>query len=161
MKKILREYINSYVKKILEDRSYSLKTLSPRVSMAVNTDGGYSGINSLNIPSSAIADIKILKSNRPIFRVFFENERYIDIIENPHNIEVNIEGILFDLNDIRDYNASQTELERVMTMGKIPSDEPETSSSEEAIPAEEPSPDTSSPEEETPNEEPIPEEPPV
>ena len=156
MKKLIREHIKRQVKKILEDRSYSLEKLSPRALSAI--DGSISGINSLNIPPSAITDIKILKSTRPIFRVFFENEQYIDIIENPHNTEVSIDNLIFDLNDVRDYNAAQKEVERVMTMGKMPSEEP-TETPEEVPSTEEPS--LPSPEKETPTEEPLPEEPPA
>lgn len=156
MKKLIREHIKRQVKKILEDRSYSLEKLSPRAFSVI--DGGISGLNSLNIPPSAIIDVKILKSTRPIFRVFFENERYIDIIDNPHNVEVNIDNLIFDLNDVRDYNAAQKEVERVMTMGKIPSEEP-TEAPEEIPSTEEPS--SPSPEKETPTEEPLPEEPPA
>lgn len=156
MKKLIREHIKRQVRKILEDRSYSLEKLSPRAFSVI--DGGISGLNSLNIPPSAIIDVKILKSTRPIFRIFFENERYIDIIDNPHNVEVNIDNLIFDLNDVRDYNAAQKEVERVMTMGKIPSEEP-TEAPEEIPSTEEPS--SPSPEKETPTEEPLPEEPPA
>jgi len=157
MKKLIREHIKRQVKKILEDRSYSLEKLSPRAHSAA-IEGSISGLNSLNIPPSAITDIKILKSTRPIFRVFFENEQYIDIIENPHNTEVSIDNLIFDLNDVRDYNAAQKEVERVMTMGKMPSEEP-TETPEEVPSTEEPS--LPSPEKETPTEEPLPEEPPA
>jgi hypothetical protein len=136
MKSLIREHIKNQVRKILEDREYDLRNVSP---LAYASITGVSN-NNLNIPPSAIVDVKIIKATRPIFRCFFENGHYFDLIDSKGNMEANIDNLLFDLSDDRDLNAAQKEVERLMQKGKFQSDD-EAESEEFEEPTEEPSPE--------------------
>ena len=134
MKRLIREHIKQHIRDLLEDRKYNLQALSP---VAYNSLSGYSGSN-LNIPPSAIKDVKIVKAPRPIFRCFFENGHYFDLIDSHGNMEANINNLLFDLSDDRDLNAAQKEVERLMQKGKITSDDEQASDDFEEPSEEEP-----------------------
>ena len=133
MIKLIREHIKARIKELLVDREYNLQTLSP---IAHNSLTGYQGSN-LNIPPSAIVDVKIIKAPRPIFRCFFENGHHFDLIDSDGKMEANIDNLLFDLSDDRDLNAAQKEVERLMQKGKFKSDDEEASDDFEE-PTEEP-----------------------
>ena len=135
---IIREHVKKQVKKLVEEREYDLKAISPIAHSSITGMGH----NSLDIPPSAIVDVKIVKAPRPIFRCFFENGHYFDLIDSHGRMEASIDNLLFDLSDERDLNAAKKEAERLMQKGNIKgddepeSDEFETPSAEE--PAEEP-----------------------
>ena len=63
MKKLLKDLIPQRALRLVEEREYKLRQLSP---------GAYDvlGPGTLGIPSSAIVDVKILKAPKPIFKCF-------------------------------------------------------------------------------------------
>lgn len=108
------------------EKKYNLENISPLAFDVIT--------NTLNIPPSSIQDVKIVKSNRPIFRVFFENNQFMDIIENPTTTELNIRGVLYDLTDIRDQHAAEYEVDRLMQQVKPKPEDVEGDINQEPFP---------------------------
>ena len=142
MKDLIREYIKKEVRRLIEDREYSLRQLSSGAYDALGPGG-------LNIPSSAVIDVKIIKAPRPIFKCFLENGQTFNLIDNDQFMQADINRTLFDLDRDDDLRGAKYEVEKLMQKGKIKTDDEESSgedfgdlgsedSSSEPEPAEEP-----------------------
>ena len=133
MKHLIREHIKREVRRLVEEREYQLRDLSP---------GAYSALGSdiLGIPPSAIVDVKIVKAPKPIFKCFLENGQTFNLIDNGEYMQADINRILFDLDRDDDVNGAKYELEKLMQKGKMPSDDEESTDtgSEELPPEAEP-----------------------
>ena len=135
MKKLLKDLIPQHALRLVEEREYKLRQLSP---------GAYDvlGPGNLNIPPSAIADVKILKAPKPIFKCILDNGQSFNIIDNGKYMQADINRILFDMDREDDINGAKYELEKLMQKGSIKQDgEEEASGDFEAEPAEEPAAD--------------------
>ena len=135
MKKLIREHIRRQVRRIVEEREYQLRQLSPGAYDAL-------GPGTLGIPPSAIIDVKIIKAPKPIFKCFLDNGQSFNLIDNSDYMQADINRILFDLDREDDINGAKYELEKLMQKGSIKKDEeePETdvSATEPDAPVEEP-----------------------
>ena len=134
MKKLLKDLIPQRALRLVEEREYKLRQLSPGAYDALGSD-------TLSIPPSAIADVKILKAPKPIFKCILDNGQSFNLIDNGEYMQADINRILFDLDREDDINGAKYELEKLMQKGSIKSDEePETdvSAAEPDIPAAEP-----------------------
>jgi len=132
MKKLLKDLIPQHALRLVEDREYKLRQLSP---------GAYDvlGSNVLGIPPSAIIDVKIIKAPKPIFKCILDNGNSFNIIDNKEYMQADINRILFDLDREDDVNGAKYELEKLMQKGSFkPGGEEEASDDFEAEPAEEP-----------------------
>jgi len=134
MKKLLKDLIPQHALRLVEDREYKLKQLSP---------GAYDVLGSdiLGIPMSAIVDVKIIKAPKPIFKCFLDNGQAFNIIDNGEYMQADINRILFDLDREDDINGAKYELEKLMQKGSLKQDDDVESSDEftdEEPPAEEP-----------------------
>ena len=132
MKKLLKDLIPQHVLRLIEEREYKLRQLSP---------GAYDvlGPGTLGIPFSAIVDIKIIKAPKPIFKCFLDNGQSFNIIDNGEYMQADINRILFDLDRDDDVNGAKYELEKLMKKGSFkPEGEEEASDDFEAEPTEEP-----------------------
>ena len=135
MKKLLKDLIPQRALRLVEEREYKLRQLSPGAHDVL-------GPGTLNIPSSAIADVKILKAPKPIFKCILDNGQSFNIIDNGDYIQADVNRILFDLDREDDINGAKYELEKLMQKGSIKRDgEEEASGDFEAEPAEEPAAD--------------------
>ena len=120
MKQLIREHIRREVRRIVEEREYQLRQLSPGAYDAL-------GPGTLGIPPSAIVDVKIIKAPKPIFKCFLDNGQSFNIIDNSDYMQADINRILFDLDREDDINGAKYELQKLMQKGSIKSDEePET-----------------------------------
>tara|TARA_R100001015_G_C4544077_1_gene107406 strand:- start:203 stop:640 length:438 start_codon:yes stop_codon:yes gene_type:complete len=135
MKKLIREHIRRQVRRIVEEREYQLRQLSPGAYDAL-------GPGTLGIPPSAIIDVKIIKAPKPIFKCFLDNGQSFNIIDNGEYMQADINRILFDLDREDDINGAKYELEKLMQKGSIKRDDEETetdaSAAEPDTPAAEP-----------------------
>jgi|TARA_R110000782_G_scaffold215698_1_gene303353 hypothetical protein len=134
MKQSIRELIPPHILRLVEDREYKLKQLSP---------GAYDVLGSdvLGIPMSAIVDVKIIKAPKPIFKCFLDNGQTFNIIDNGEYMQADINRILFDLDREDDTNGAKYELEKLMQKGSLKQDDDVESSddfTDEEPPAEEP-----------------------
>ena len=134
MKKLLKDLIPQHALRLVEDREYKLKQLSP---------GAYDVLGSdvLGIPMSAIVDVKIIKAPKPIFKCFLDNGQTFNIIDNGEYMQADINRILFDLDREDDTNGAKYELEKLMQKGSLKQDDDVESSddfTDEEPPAEEP-----------------------
>jgi len=134
MKQSIRELIPPHILRLVEDREYKLKQLSP---------GAYDVLGSdvLGIPMSAIVDVKIIKAPKPIFKCFLDNGQSFNIIDNGEYMQADINRILFDLDREDDTNGAKYELEKLMQKGSLKQDDDVESSddfTDEEPPAEEP-----------------------
>ena len=132
MKKLLKDLIPQHALRLVEDREYKLRQLSP---------GAYDvlGSNVLGIPPSAIIDVKIIKAPKPIFKCILDNGNSFNIIDNKEYMQADINRILFDLDREDDVNGAKYELEKLMQKGSFkPEGEEDASDDFEAEPAEEP-----------------------
>ena len=135
MKKLLKDLIPQRALRLVEEREYKLRQLSPGAYDALGSD-------TLSIPPSAIADVKILKAPKPIFKCILDNGQSFNIIDNGDYIQADVNRILFDLDREDDINGAKYELEKLMQKGSIKRDgEEEASGDFEAEPAEEPAAD--------------------
>ena len=135
MKKLLKDLIPQRALRLVEEREYKLRQLSP---------GAYDvlGPGTLGIPPSAIVDVKILKAPKPIFKCILDNGQSFNLIDNGEYIQADINRILFDMDREDDINGAKYELEKLMQKGSIKRDgEEEASGDFEAEPAEEPAAD--------------------
>lgn len=116
----LRRKIRQIIREshIYEEREYGLRQLSPGAYDAI-------GPNALNIPPSAIIDIKIIKAPKPIFKCFLDNNQSFNIIDNGTYMQADINRILFDLDREDDINGAKYELEKLMQKGNIKADDEE------------------------------------
>jgi len=121
MKHLIREHIRREVRRIVEEREYQLRQLSPGAYDAL-------GPGTLGVPPSAIVDVKIIKAPRPIFKCFLENGQTFNLIDNERYMQADINRILFDLDREDDINGAKYELEKLMQKGKIASDDEEAAS---------------------------------
>ena len=120
MKQLIREHIRRQVRRIVEEREYQLRQLSPGAYDAL-------GPGTLGIPPSAIIDVKIIKAPKPIFKCFLDNGQSFNLIDNSDYMQADINRILFDLDREDDINGAKYELQKLMQKGSIKSDEePET-----------------------------------
>ena len=135
MKKLIREHIRRQVRRIVEEREYQLRQLSPGAYDAL-------GPGTLGIPPSAIIDVKIIKAPKPIFKCFLDNGQSFNIIDNSDYMQADVNRILFDLDREDDLNGAKYELEKLMQKGSIKKDDEETetdvSAAEPDTPATEP-----------------------
>ncbi len=134
MKQSIRELIPPHILRLVEDREYKLRQLSP---------GAYDVLGSdvLGIPMSAIVDVKIIKAPKPIFKCFLDNGQTFNIIDNGEYMQADINRILFDLDREDDTNGAKYELEKLMQKGSLKQDDDVESSddfTDEEPPAEEP-----------------------
>ena len=134
MKQSIRELIPPHILRLVEDREYKLKQLSP---------GAYDVLGSdvLGIPMSAIVDVKIIKAPKPIFKCFLDNGQTFNLIDNGEYMQADINRILFDLDREDDTNGAKYELEKLMQKGSLKQDDDVESSddfTDEEPPAEEP-----------------------
>tara|TARA_R110001592_G_scaffold137520_1_gene355508 strand:+ start:34 stop:465 length:432 start_codon:yes stop_codon:yes gene_type:complete len=132
MKKLLKDLIPQHILRLVEEREYKLRQLSP---------GAYDvlGPGTLGIPFSAIIDVKIIKAPKPIFKCFLDNGQSFNIIDNGDYMQVDINRILFDLDRDDDVNGAKYELEKLMQKGSFkPDGEEEASDNFETEPTEEP-----------------------
>ena len=136
MKFLIKEHIKKQVRRLIENREYQLRQISPEAFNLLGPDG-------LGIPPSAIVDVKIVKAPKPIFKCFLENGQTFNLIDNGLFMQADINRILFDLDREDDLNGAKYELEKLMQMGKLRSDDEELASD-----------DTASDPFETPDEEP-------
>ena len=145
MKHLIREHIRREVRRIVEEREYQLRQLSPGAFDALGPGG-------LGIPPTSIIDVKIIKAPRPIFKCFLENGQTFNLIDNERFMQADINRILFDLDREDDLNGAKYELEKLMQKGSIKSDDEEEASddldSTDELPAEEPAAEEPAPEEE-------------
>ena len=136
MKQLLKDLIPQHALRLVEEREYKLRQLSP---------GAYDvlGPGTLGIPPSAIVDVKILKAPKPIFKCILDNGQSFNIIDNGKYMQADINRILFDMDREDDINGAKYELEKLMQKGSIKqNDEEEASGDFEAEPAaEEPAAD--------------------
>ena len=129
MKKLLKDLIPQRALRLVEEREYKLRQLSP---------GAYDvlGPGTLGIPSSAIVDVKILKAPKPIFKCFLDNGQSFNLIDNGDYMQADINRILFDMDRDDDVNGAKYELEKLMKKGSFkPEGEEEASDDFEAEPA--------------------------
>ena len=135
MKNLIREHIRRQVRRIVEEREYQLRQLSPGAYDAL-------GPGTLGIPPSAIIDVKIIKAPKPIFKCFLDNGQSFNLIDNSSFMQADINRILFDLDREDDINGAKYELEKLMQKGSIKKDDEEaetdTSAAEPDTPAAEP-----------------------
>ena len=135
MKKLIREHIRRQVRRIVEEREYQLRQLSPGAYDAL-------GPGTLGIPPSAIIDVKIIKAPKPIFKCFLDNGQSFNLIDNSDYMQADINRILFDLDREDDINGAKYELEKLMQKGSIKKDDEEVetdiSAAEPDTPAAEP-----------------------
>ena len=112
MKKLLKDLIPQHILRLVEDREYKLRQLSP---------GAYDvlGPGTLGIPPSAIIDIKIIKAPKPIFKCFLDNGQSFNLIDNGEYMQADINRILFDLDRDDDVNGAKYELEKLMQRGSF------------------------------------------
>ena len=134
MKKLLKNLIPQRALRLVEEREYNLRQLSP---------GAYDVLGSdvLGIPMSAIVDVKIIKAPKPIFKCFLENGHSFNIIDNLEYMQADINRILFDLDRDDDVNGAKYELEKLMKKGNFKQEDDVESSDDfvaEDPPAEEP-----------------------
>jgi hypothetical protein len=134
MKQPIRELIPQHILRLVEDREYKLKQLSP---------GAYDVLGSdvLGIPISAIIDVKIIKAPRPIFKCFLANGHSFNLLDNGDYMQADINRILFDLDREDDVNGAKYELEKLMQKGNLKQVDDAESSDEfdaEEPPSEEP-----------------------
>ena len=144
MKQLIREHIRREVRRIVEEREYQLRQLSPGAYDAL-------GPGTLGIPPSAIIDVKIIKAPKPIFKCFLDNGQSFNIIDNSDYMQADINRILFDLDREDDINGAKYELEKLMQKGSIKKDDEEA---ETDISAAEPDASIEEPASEEPAEEP-------
>ena len=129
MKQLLKDLIPQHVHRLIEEREYNLRQLSPGAADVL-------GPGTLNIPPSAIVDVKILKAPKPIFKCILDNGQSFNIIDNGDYIQADINRILFDMDREDDINGAKYELEKLMQKGSIKQDgEEEASGDFEAEPA--------------------------
>ena len=135
MKQLIREHIRRQVRRIVEEREYQLRQLSPGAYDAL-------GPGTLGIPPSAIIDVKIIKAPKPIFKCFLDNGQSFNLIDNSDYMQADINRILFDLDREDDINGAKYELEKLMQKGSIKKDDEEAetdvSAAEPDTPAAEP-----------------------
>ena len=119
----LRRKIRQIIREshIYEEREYELRQLSPGAFNAI-------GPETLGIPPSAIADVKIIKAPKPIFKCFLDNGQSFNLIDNGNYMQADINRILFDLDRDDDLNGAKYELEKLMQKGSIKSDDEEDAS---------------------------------
>ena len=121
MKQLIREHIRREVRRIVEEREYQLRQLSPGAYDAL-------GPGTLGIPPSAIIDVKIIKAPKPIFKCFLDNGQSFNIIDNDRYMQADINRILFDLDREDDINGAKYELEKLMQKGSLKQDDEEEAS---------------------------------
>ena len=119
MKQLIREHIRRQVRRIVEEREYQLRQLSPGAYDAL-------GPGTLGIPPSAVIDVKIIKAPKPIFKCFLDNGQSFNLIDNSDYMQADINRILFDLDREDDINGAKYELEKLMQKGNIKKDDEET-----------------------------------
>ena len=132
MKQLLKNLIPQRALRLVEEREYNLRQLSP---------GAYDVLGSdvLGIPMSAIVDVKILKAPKPIFKCFLENGQSFNLIDNGEYMQADINRILFDMDREDDTNGAKYELEKLMKKGSFkPEGDEEASDELEDEPTEEP-----------------------
>ena len=135
MKKLLKDLIPQRALRLVEEREYKLRQLSPGAYDALGSD-------TLSIPPSAIADVKILKAPKPIFKCILDNGQSFNLIDKGEYMQADINRILFDMYREDDINGAKYELEKLMQKGSIKRDgEEEASGDFEAEPAEAPAAD--------------------
>lgn len=115
MKKLLKDFIPKHILRLVEDRSYKLRNISPEAFSLLGPDG-------LGIPPSAVVDVKIVKAPKPIFKVFLENGQTFNLIDNGTFMQADVNRILFDLDRDDDVNGAKYELEKLMQQGKLSTD---------------------------------------
>jgi hypothetical protein len=125
MKKLLKDLIPQHILRLVEDREYKLRNISPEAFNLLGPDG-------LGIPPSAIIDVKIVKAPKPIFKVFLENGQTLNLIDNGIFMQADINRILFDLDREDDLNGAKYELEKLMQQGRISTAGEENASDEES-----------------------------
>ena len=129
MKKLLKDLIPQRALRLVEEREYKLRQLSPGAHDVL-------GPGTLNIPSSAIADVKILKAPKPIFKCILDNGQSFNIIDNGDYMQADVNRILFDMDREDDINGAKYELEKLMQKGSFKQDSEEEASDDfEAEPA--------------------------
>jgi hypothetical protein len=111
MKSLLKEHIKQQIISLIEEREYSFRKLSPACYSAL--------VNDLNISSDYVTDVKIVKATRPIFKIFFDNGKSFNLIDNGGFVQADISRILFDLQDSRDLEAAKYEVDELMNQGNI------------------------------------------
>jgi|TARA_R110000772_G_scaffold187861_1_gene298997 hypothetical protein len=123
MKKLLKDLIPQRALRLVEEREYNLRQLSP---------GAYDVLGSdvLGIPMSAIVDVKILKAPKPIFKCFLENGQSFNLIDNGEYMQADINRILFDMDREDDTNGAKYELEKLMKKGSFKPEGDEEASDE-------------------------------
>ena len=135
MKQLLKDLIPQHVYRLIEEREYNLGQLSPGAA-------DFLGPGTLNIPPSAIVDVKILKAPKPIFKCILDNGQSFNLIDNGEYVQADINRILFDMDREDDINGAKYELEKLMQKGSIKKDDEEietdTSAAEPDTPAAEP-----------------------
>ena len=135
MKQLLKDLIPQHVYRLIEEREYNLGQLSPGAADVL-------GPGTLNIPPSAIVDVKILKAPKPIFKCILDNGQSFNLIDNGEYVQADINRILFDMDREDDINGAKYELEKLMQKGSIKKDDEEaetdTSAAEPDTPAAEP-----------------------
>lgn len=145
MKHLIKEHIRREVRRLVEEREYQLRQLSPGAYDAL-------GPGTLGVPPSAIVDVKIIKAPKPIFKCFLENGQTFNLIDNDSYMQADINRILFDLDREDDINGAKYELEKLMQKGSIKSDDEKAASDDlggtDELPAEEPAAEEPAPEEE-------------
>ena len=124
MKKLIREHIRRQVRRIVEEREYQLRQLSPGAFSALGSD-------ILGVPPSAVVDVKIIKAPKPIFKCFLENGQTFNLIDNGEYMQADINRIIFDLDRDDDINGARYEMEKLMQQGKLANDGEESASDEE------------------------------
>ena len=102
MKKLLKDLIPQRALRLVEEREYKLRQLSPGAYDALGSD-------TLSIPPSAIADVKILKAPKPIFKCILDNGQSFNLIDNGEYMQADINRILFDLDREDDINGAKYE----------------------------------------------------
>ena len=123
MKQLLKNLIPQSALRLVEEREYNLRQLSP---------GAYDVLGSdvLGIPMSAIVDVKILKAPKPIFKCFLENGQSFNLIDNGEYMQADINRILFDMDREDDTNGAKYELEKLMKKGSFKPEGDEEASDE-------------------------------
>jgi|TARA_B110000902_G_C14017753_1_gene479087 hypothetical protein len=123
MKKLLKDLIPQRALRLVEEREYNLRQLSP---------GAYDVLGSdvLGIPMSAIVDVKILKAPKPIFKCFLDNGQSFNLIDNGEYMQADINRILFDMDREDDTNGAKYELEKLMKKGSFKPEGDEEASDE-------------------------------
>ena len=123
MKKLLKDLIPQRALRLVEEREYKLRQLSP---------GAYDVLGSdvLGIPMSAIVDVKILKAPKPIFKCFLDNGQSFNLIDNGEYMQADINRILFDMDREDDTNGAKYELEKLMKKGSFKPEGDEEASDE-------------------------------